>query len=616
MIRARFALPLALGALGSCCAIGDQVTLFPTKDNTIFSEGQFSNALGSIFSGRTNDGAIRRGLIAFDVASAIPAGSIIEDVSLTMNASKTNFGGNQSLHRLLADWGEGTSNAGSAGSGTVATEGDATWQNTFFSLDNPTSWTTPGGDFISDVSSTTFVPASSLDTPFQFASTPVMIQDVQHWLDAGGNFGWLIQGDENTPSAVRFDSREASFPEDKPFLTIQFSSSGGPPQWNVDADGSWGAAGNWSTNSVPDSPTAIANFLNKITAPRTITLDGDRTVATINFDSPNRYTLAPGTGGKLIVGPVNGVGAIHVASGSHLIAAAVNIAGPTEIFIADNSALILSGGLASGMGVSILKSGGGELHIAGPQQHGIQASFSATAGKVFLDSNAGAPATASAAAVANLSLEVNGNNNGGDATVILNAPQDLDHLSINYNDSGAQGVDLNSTQSEFHEIRIHSGDPDEFRVAMAAAVANAKTHSGDGLFDSGLHANSAIGIAVLTGAQGDAYVLVCPTRIGDLNLDGTVSISDFIELASHFGGVGDWQSGDLNGDGSVTIADFIELASNFGSSYAGEVFPIRAADQGALEAFAKANGVSLVPEPGALAALVAGAGILVRRRRR
>jgi len=598
--------------------MGDVVTLTPAKDNTIFNEGDLSNALSGIFAGRTSTaGFTRRGLIQFDISS-IPAGATIEDVTLMMNVSQSKFGGNASLHRLMSDWGEGTSNSFDQGVGAPATNGDATWQDTFYNAvaDQRRFWGNPGGDFISDVSSSIFVPSFTFGTEFQFPSTPTMVQDVQHWLDAGGNFGWMIQGDEAAAAtAIRFDSREVSVPQNVPMLTIMYSMSS-PPQWNLDADGSWGNPGNWSNNAVPDSPTAIVNFLNKITAPRTITLDGDRTVATITFDSSNRYTIAPGTGGNLIVGPFGSIGAIHVASGSHLIQAPVIFAGATEISIADNSALTLSGGVATGMGISLLKTGGGELHIAGPQQHGIQASFSATAGKVFLDSNAGAPATASAAAVANLSLEVNGNNNGGDATVILNAPQDLDHLSINYNDTGAQGVDLNSTQSEFHEIRIHSGDPDEFRVAMAAAVANAKTHSGDGLFDSGLHANSAIGIAVLTDAQGDAYVLVRPTRIGDLNLDGTVSISDFIDLASHFNGSGDWQSGDLNGDGLVSISDFIDLASNFGGSYAGEVFAISAADQSALNTFAAEHGVSGVPEPGAVAMVVAGAGVLGRRRRR
>src|SRR5439155_19903695 len=53
---------------------------------------------------------------------------------------------------------------------------------------------------------------------------------------------------------------------------------------------------------------------------------------------------------------------------------------------------------------------------------------------------------------------------------------------------------------------------------------------------------------------------------GDLNKDGQVSISDFIDLASNFGKTNAiWSDGDLNLDGTVTIADFIDLAANFGN---------------------------------------------------
>ena len=56
---------------------------------------------------------------------------------------------------------------------------------------------------------------------------------------------------------------------------------------------------------------------------------------------------------------------------------------------------------------------------------------------------------------------------------------------------------------------------------------------------------------------------------GDLNFDGSVSIADFITLASNFNkNNATWPDGDLNGDRTVTIADFIDLAANFGQSLA------------------------------------------------
>jgi autotransporter-associated beta strand protein len=108
-------------------------------------------------------------------------------------------------------------------------------------------------------------------------------------------------------------------------------------------------------------------------------------------------------------------------------------------------------------------------------------------------------------------------------------------------------------------------------------------------------------------------VLIRYTLMGDLNLDGTVSISDFIDLSAHFNTVGGatWQIGDVNYDGSVTIADFIDLASNFGQSLGGISTPISAQDWGMLSSFASSAGV---PEPALFGLISAAPLVLIRRR--
>jgi hypothetical protein len=119
-------------------------------------------------------------------------------------------------------------------------------------------------------------------------------------------------------------------------------------------------------------------------------------------------------------------------------------------------------------------------------------------------------------------------------------------------------------------------------------------------------------------------VTIRPTRVGDLNLDGTVSISDFIDLASNFNTTNrSWQEGDLNNDGQVTISDFIDLASNFNASYAGSIGAADPGDFQTLASFASSLGVdpsvigSAVPEPATLGLFsIAAIGLLKRRRRR
>jgi hypothetical protein len=625
MNRARIAVPAALGALLAPCLavtsslLADQVTVFPSKDNTIFSEGELSNGQGAIFVGRTAaiTKTMRRGLIAFDISSAIPAGSTIEDVVLTLTATRNQFGGNAYLHRLIADWGEGTSNSGDSGSGTLATEGDATWQNRFFSLANPTPWNTAGGDFVSAISSQIFVPANLLfETPFPFPSTPVMVQDVQRWLDFGDNYGWLIQGDEVLAEATRFDSDEAFFPDNRPTLTIQFSAPS--PQWNVDADGSWGVADNWSTKSPPDSPTAVANLLGKITAPRTVALDGNRTVGSLNFDNAQKYTIAPGSpsSSTLTIGGAAAPSAITLNAATHEISANVTLAAPTTITVPADGKLILSGALQ--LQSNQLKLEGGGDVVIGANQSKRGALLTVQNAHLALNGDAGAPPTALDAPEATLGLAISGESPEDDSLVTLNASQHLYALAVDYLDDGKQGLDLNSTQAGFHSVRTYFWFNPDTKADLAAAINYGKIHPGEGIFDAGmaLHPGSAIGIAVATDRFGNSPLLIRTTRVGDLNLDGCVTISDFIDLASHFNSSGFWDQGDMNGDGIISISDFIDLASNFNSCFDGTELSATPAEQQMLAAFAAEHGVSVVPEPGSFSALLGAASLLRRRRRR
>src|SRR6266487_137673 len=131
------ALTGALGCIGAGSASAAMISIFPSKDNTLYeynpSEGDLSNALGNhFFTGTTVFGEIRRGLLAFDIAGNIPPGSTIIAASVSMNMSS---GFDQSvrtteLHKLLADWGEGTTHApGEEVSGATDTPNDATWRH-------------------------------------------------------------------------------------------------------------------------------------------------------------------------------------------------------------------------------------------------------------------------------------------------------------------------------------------------------------------------------------------------------------------------------------------------------------------------------------------------------
>ena len=212
-------------------AFADTVTSPCTRDNTLYENatGSVSNGVGpTMFVGRNASASNfrRRGLVRFDVAGALPPGSTITGATLTLSMSQAATEGNQlvELHRVLADWGEGTSNAGAAGgAGTAATAGDATWLHRFF---NATMWTTPGGDFDAVMSAFQSVGVAGV-----YAwSGPGVVADAQAWLAVpSSNFGWLLLGNETIVQSVkRFDTREALAESARPKLELEFTPPGTP----------------------------------------------------------------------------------------------------------------------------------------------------------------------------------------------------------------------------------------------------------------------------------------------------------------------------------------------------------------------------------------------------
>ncbi len=209
--------------IGASLASALTISIIPSKDNTLYeydpAEGDHSNGAGfHFFAGETAMGELRRGVLAFDIAGSIPPGSTITAVSLSLNLSRTllETARTVELHKLLADWGEGTSHApGEEGDGAPATTNDATWRHRFF---DTIFWATQGGDFSATVSASQVVGSVGQYT----WSSAQMVADVQSWLDnPSSNVGWLVLGDEWTlGTAKRFDTRESASP---PVLTIEFT---------------------------------------------------------------------------------------------------------------------------------------------------------------------------------------------------------------------------------------------------------------------------------------------------------------------------------------------------------------------------------------------------------
>jgi len=222
------ATPLLIAPLAALAfsAGADEVTITSNRDNTLYEDlqGLLSNGAGSrMFAGVAGNGLIRRGLVRFNVAGAVPTGSTIDSVTLTLNVvmSPSPLPELTSLHRVTSDWGEGDSVAPMGqGIGALADFDDATWVYTFWPS---ATWGSIGGDFVASGSASADVAGNGA---YQWSSAQ-MAADVQAWLDSpGGNYGWAIIGNESANATARaFATREGSA-GDRPQLRIVFTPPG------------------------------------------------------------------------------------------------------------------------------------------------------------------------------------------------------------------------------------------------------------------------------------------------------------------------------------------------------------------------------------------------------
>lgn len=203
------------------------VAVNSVADNTLYesSTGDVSNGKGiHLFAGVTNESAnaLRRGLLKFDVASAVPAGAHIDAVTLQLTMSRAISGATDiALHQVLADWGEGTTDAGGQeGKGAAATANSATWVHRSYPT---TTWAAAGGSFTGGASAVTSVAG---DGVYRWSSSQ-MVADVQKWLDSTptAQFGWLVKAVNETiaGNAKRFDTRENPTNANRPLLTIDYT---------------------------------------------------------------------------------------------------------------------------------------------------------------------------------------------------------------------------------------------------------------------------------------------------------------------------------------------------------------------------------------------------------
>lgn len=197
-------------------------------DTSMFSENENSGGgTDGVFAGTNGQFDTRRALLRVDL-SAIPPGSTINSVSLnlTVMMSGETFGNiDYTLHRVSADWGEGTVvGLSEGGFGAAADAGDATWQSNFHMS---SAWISPGGDYAASPSATGTAGLAGTTGTWSSAG---MAADVQAWVDnPGSNYGWaLVSTIEGQFKRVKkFHSSEAA--TNRPRVVIDYAVPAATP---------------------------------------------------------------------------------------------------------------------------------------------------------------------------------------------------------------------------------------------------------------------------------------------------------------------------------------------------------------------------------------------------
>jgi hypothetical protein len=298
------------------------------------------------------------------------------------------------------------------------------------------------------------------------------------------------------------------------FDDISFTNNPIAPQWNVNADGNWTAAANWSTTP-PNGVGATAKFGGIITSPRTVALDAPRTVGVISFDNANGYTIS-GTS-TLTIDSATSNGSIAVLSGSHTIAAPIVLSRNTDVAVAVGQTLSVQ-------------------HLRG-------AAISVKSGRLRIIAGA-------------MPNNATGTSKLAGLTVTSGAVLDLTNNAM---------------------VLDYTGSTIEQSIRLALSDESITTSLPDNTRRIGYGESSTIlGLAGGTffGQTADATaILTAYTYAGDANFDGRVDITDLGAIATWWQRAGVWTGGDFDYNGFVDISDLGLLATNWQAGMTGPVGP-------------------------------------------
>jgi hypothetical protein len=384
--------------------------------------------------------------------------------------------------------------------------------------------------------------------------------------DTSGNLQWSMQiGDPiaaDVSNGVAADGLGSVYLSGKTWGSVRGPSSESrdlflvkvnvpePSAWALNADGNWSEAGNW-TAAVPNAAGARAAFTSVITQPRTVSVNVPVTVARIDFDNANAYTIAGPN--SLTFDAVSGDAQINVMAGSHTIAAPVTLADNTLVTVTPAASNLVITRPLSASGITLSKSGAGTLTLNNIRAAGL----SINAGRVAIAPPAALPEPSTSVLGA---LSIAGDTAPAAKLDLTNNAAIIDYAGLSPAATVRQQIVAGRGGAGLGKTWNGNGI-----TSSAAATANAADSESRSL---GYAENSQLPLGHYTNFRGQPVdstsLLIAYTRTGDANLDGVVNDDDVTIVGANYApGVvkAAWAFGDFDYNGFVDDDDVTLLGA-------------------------------------------------------
>lgn len=550
------------GTYYSVTVSGSATSTVNGRNNAFAMDSTGSRTVGIGINASTTIAGMKTGTVTIDNLDVTTAGGVgrgandADDV-ITMSlavldASNSSFAGTGDLDSLVLDFGE------------VAEGASASLPFSFFNLSSALGANLTARLDLDSVSSfgntaalsTNAIPFSNLSAATSQSFDAILNTSLVGDFDATYTFNF---SDENLPGTASTSH-----------LTLGLRGSVIPAtpttyRYNIDGDGAYSDASNFTGQIVPTGPTGRVVFGDVISAPRTVTIDLDISLRSLTFDNENAYTLVGEKQIRIIDDQL--APAVNVASGHHFIDAPMVLELPTRIQIDSGASLAIKHILNND--ARMVKQGEGELSFSAGQL----AELTIDSGRVRLD---------------------------GDALLKLDA------LRISADASGMLDVASGAVLLDFAAQELADV---QSLIATGAIISSTKAGTG---WAVGYVDGVAAGHSYLGHPLDNTTVVIAATLKGDANLDGAVDFDDLLALAQHYDAastaIAAWFQGDFDYDGLVGFSDLLALAQNYGNPppVLGSAHQSFAAD------WLLAR--SIVPEPSVMMATGLVSGLLSTRR--